>query len=107
MKVSIDQYGIHYSSLLKKQTLLWQELHDVLIVVRERRNNPDYYKYEHWFAANRLGKGYFLLFRAGDSFPENPMFMFSAPVSQGYISVQYRKEIQKYVDRYYRPSNKN
>lgn len=102
MHVSLDDKGIHYKSWFKTNSIAWDELHDILIVVRERRNNADYYKYEQWFADKRLGKGYFLLFRADQSFPENPMFMFSTPVSENYISVQYRGKLQQVVDRYYK-----
>ncbi|MTG96957.1 MULTISPECIES: PH domain-containing protein [Myroides] len=97
MNVIIDEEGVKYQSLFRKQSFEWAELHDVLIVVRQRRSVPDFYKLNEWFDAGYSGKSYFLLFRTTDAFPENPMFMFSAPMSYHYISVQYRKGMEKII----------
>ncbi|MHC5352587.1 hypothetical protein ACYSNX_00065 [Myroides sp. LJL115] len=106
MKVILDQEGIHYKSLFKKQTILWEQLYDVLIVVRQRRNMPDYYNYQEWIQSGNSSNGSFLLFRRNQSFPENPMFMFSLPVTQNYISVQYRDKINDLLQKYYKPGSK-
>ncbi|MEC4112539.1 PH domain-containing protein [Myroides pelagicus] len=100
MNVTIDEEGITYKSLFKQQTFGWEQVHDVLIVVRQRRSVPDYYKFSDWFGAGYYGKSYFILFRTTPAFPENPMFMFSAPVGPHYISVQYRKGMEDLVDKY-------
>ncbi|MGG5505747.1 MULTISPECIES: hypothetical protein [unclassified Myroides] len=101
MKVSIDEKGVRYKSLFKEKFLAWTEIKDVLIVVRERRSVPDYYKLEEWLQSGRSGKSYFLLFRSTSEFPANPMFMFSAPIDTDYISVQSRKTILAEVNRYF------
>lgn len=100
IKVSIDAEGLTYKSLLKEKQLKWNEINDVLIVVRERRSVADYYKFDEWMNAGKAGKSYFVLFRTTEGFPENPMFMFSAPTSEDYISVQFRPAIQKAIAQY-------
>ena len=99
--VTISEKGVLYKSGFQERLMAWEEVKDVLIVVRERRNVPDYYKFDEWVEANRLGKNYFLLFRTIDEIPENPMFMFSEPMGKTYISVQYRKQIEKDIFKYY------
>ncbi len=101
MKVIIDEKGVSYKSLFKEKFLPWSAIKDVLIVVRERRSIPDYYKLEEWMQAGRSGKSYFLLFRTSTEFPANPMFMFSAPIDEDYISVQSRKEVIEKINQYY------
>ncbi|WP_158961650.1 PH domain-containing protein [Myroides fluvii] len=101
MKVTIDEKGVSYKSLFKEKSLSWTEIQDVLIVVRERRSIPDYYKLEEWMQAGKSSKSYFLLFRSTSEFPANPMFMFSAPIDEDYISVQARKEIIESINQYY------
>lgn len=101
MKVTIDEKGVSYKSLLREKFLPWSEVKDVLIAVRERRSIPDYYKLEEWIQSGRSGKSYFLLFRSTSEFPANPMFMFSAPIDEDYISVQSRKEIIEQINQYY------
>lgn len=101
MKVTIDEKGVLYKSLFKEKFLPWTAVKDVLIVVRERRSLPDYYKLEEWMASGRAAKNHFLLFRTTPDFPANPMFMFSAPVDEDYISVQCRNAIIKRVNQFY------
>ncbi|WP_413511297.1 PH domain-containing protein [Myroides odoratus] len=101
MKVSVDEKGVLYKSLFQEKYLPWTEIKDVLIVVRERRSVPDYYKLNEWMQSGRSGKSYFLLFRTSSEFPANPMFMFSAPIGEDYISVQSRKTIQQKVNQYF------
>ncbi len=100
MHVTIDESGVHYKSLFKNKTILWKDMHDVLIVVRQRRNSPDYYNYQEWIEHGNAVGGNFVLFRSDNSFPENPMFMFSLPVSYSYISLQCRKQVQKVIELY-------
>ena len=101
MKVTIDERGVWYKSLFKEKFLAWSEISDVLIVVRERRSIPDYYKLDEWLQSGRLGKSYFLLFRTTSEFPANPMFMFSSPIDEDYISVQSRTEILNRVNQFF------
>jgi hypothetical protein len=101
LKVSIDEQGITYKGVFSKRVLEWNAVEDVLIVVRERRSVPDYYKFDEWMAAGKKGKSYFLLFRTTNGFPENPMFMFSAPVGEDYISVQFRPKIAEMIQQYF------
>lgn len=101
VKVTIDEKGVLYKSLFKEKFLPWTAISDVLLVVRERRSIPDYYKLEEWIASGRTTKSYFLLFRTTSEFPANPMFMFSAPIDEDYISVQSRKAILERVNRYF------
>lgn len=100
IKVSIDESGVTYKSLLKEKHLQWDEVQDILIVVRERRSIPDYYKFDEWMNSGKSGKSYFVLFRTTEGFPENPMFMFSAPTDEDYISVQFRPAIQRAIKKY-------
>ncbi|MCC9042523.1 PH domain-containing protein [Myroides sp. M-43] len=100
IKVNIDKSGITYVSPLKNKHLNWDEVKDVLIVVRERRSLPDYYKFNEWMEAGKAGKSYFVLFRTTEGFPENPMFMFSAPTGEDYISVQFRPSIKQAIEKY-------
>lgn len=102
IKIQIDQDGLSYRSPLNKKTIAWTAVHDVLIVVRERRNIPDYYPFLQWHKAGNKGKSYFLLFRTDAQFPQNPMFMFSSPVTPQYLSVQYRNDLAKEILKYYR-----
>lgn len=101
MNVTIDEKGVLYKSLFQEKALQWEEIKDVLIVVRERRSIPDYYKLDEWLEAGKLGKSYFILFRTTEGFPENPMFMFSAPVGRDYISVQFRKGVEQAIRKNY------
>lgn len=101
MNVTIDEKGVLYKSLFQEKLLKWEEVKDVLIVVRERRSIPDYYKLSEWLDAGKMGKSYFVLFRTTEGFPENPMFMFSAPVGQEYISVQFRKGVETAIRNNY------
>jgi len=101
IKVTIDERGVLYKSVLQEKFLPWEEIKDVLLVVRERRSIPDYYRLEEWIQSGRSGKSYFILFRTTNEFPANPMFMFSAPIGEGYISVQYRKAIQQKIQQYF------
>ncbi|KUF38681.1 PH domain-containing protein [Myroides marinus] len=100
IKVSIDESGVTYKSLLKEKHLRWDEVKDILIVVRERRSVPDYYRFEEWMNAGKAGKSYFVLFRTTEGFPVNPMFMFSAPIDEDYISVQFRPAIKRAIEKY-------
>ncbi|MGG5576469.1 PH domain-containing protein [Myroides sp. C15-4] len=101
IKVTIDEKGVMYKSLFKEKFLPWTAINDVLLVVRERRSIPDYYKLNEWIASGRKTKSYFLLFRATSEFPANPMFMFSEPIAEDYISVQSRKAILEKVNQYF------
>ncbi|WP_410878368.1 PH domain-containing protein [Myroides sp. DW712] len=101
MKVTLDEKGVYYKSLLKEKFLPWKEIQDILIVVRERRSIPDYYKLEEWMQGGRSCKSYFLLFRSTSEFPANPMFMFSAPIDEDYISLQARKKVIELIQHYY------
>lgn len=100
LKVTINEEGIVYRSLLKEKRISWAELYDILIVVRERRSVPDYYKFTEWVDAGNSCKSYFILFRSSNEFPDNPMFMFSAPIGHNYISVQYRKGMEELIKKY-------
>lgn len=93
IRVMINKEGITYKSLFYYKYISWSEVKDILIVVRQRRSAPDYYKYKDWIQAGYESKNYFLLFRTSEKFPVNPMFMFSAPIGENYISIQYRKKI--------------
>jgi|GEM_PF-3136200 len=101
MKVTLDPDGVHYKSLFKEKFLPWTDIQDVLIVVRERRSIPDYYKLEDWIQSGKSCKSYFLLFRSTNEFPANPMFMFSAPIDEDYISIQARKKVIELINHYY------
>lgn len=101
LHVTIDENGVTYKGVFSKKMLDWKAIEDVLIVVRERRSIPDYYKFDEWMSAGKKGKSYFLLFRITTGFPENPMFMFSAPVGEDYISVQFRNKIAEAIHMYY------
>lgn len=101
MKVTLDEKGVHYKSLLREKFLPWTDVQDILIVVRQRRSIPDYYKLEEWLQGGQACKSYFLLFRSTSEFPANPMFMFSAPIDEEYISIQARKKVIELINRYY------
>lgn len=101
IKVTIDENGVLYKSFFREKFLPWTAISDVLLVVRERRSIPDYYKLNEWIASGRTSKSYFLLFRTTSEFPANPMFMFSAPIDEDYISVQSRKAIIEKINQYY------
>lgn len=101
INVTLSEQGITYKSMLQQKHLAWSEVKDVLIVVRERRSIPDYYKFDEWIDAGKLGKSYFLLFRTTAGFPENQMFMFSSPIGSDYISVQYRSKIKDTIYKYF------
>lgn len=101
LKVNIDEKGIIYKGVFNRKVLEWGAVEDVLIVVRERRSVPDYYKFDEWMDAGKKGKSYFLLFRTTTGFPENPMFMFSAPIGEDYISVQFRPKLAETVQKYF------
>ncbi len=100
IKVTIDEKGILYKSYFKEKFLAWSEVKDVLMVIRERRSMPDFYKFNEWLESGRSGKSNFLLFRSTNEFPANPMFMFSAPFGDNYISIQYRRGIEVEINRY-------
>lgn len=102
IKVIVDDRGLFYRSPLCKKQILWKDLHDILIVVRERRNTPDYYPFIEWYDIGNPGKSYFLLFRTTKEFPQNPMFMFSTPATPEYISLQYRKKLAQVILEYCR-----
>lgn len=104
IKVTIDKDGILYKSYFKEKRLIWSEVKDVLLVVRERRSIPDYYKLDEWLNSGRSGKSNFVLFRSSNDFPSNPMFMFSAPFGDNYISVQYRKGLEQEIWKYFEVS---
>ncbi len=104
IKVTIDEKGILYKSYFKEKRLIWPEVKDVLLVVRERRSIPDYYNLREWLSSGRSGKSNFILFRSSNEFPSNSMFMFSAPFGDNYISVQYRKGLEKEIWQYFEES---
>lgn len=101
--IAMDEEGVTYKSLFYSKHISWNQVKDILIVVRHRRSAPDYYTYREWIQAGYEGKNYFLLFRTTDEFPANPMFMFSAPIGENYISVQYRKQIGLLLKRLFLP----
>lgn len=101
--VTITEDGVTYKSLLQTKHLAWEDIKDVLIVVRERRSSPDYYRFNEWIDEGRSGKSYFVLFRTTEGFPQDPMFMFSAPIAKDYISLQYRENVKEVIYNYYYP----
>lgn len=99
--VTINAAGITYKSLLKTKHMDWSEVKDILIVVRERRSSPDFYRLNEWLEEGKKGKNYFILFRTTAEIPQDPMFVFTSPTGEDYISLQYRNKVKDAIYTYY------
>lgn len=95
--VVIDEKGIRYKSLFKEKYIAKKELLDVLIVQKQRRNEPLYLSFKDFYEKRLYGGSGFLVFRTADEIPKSNAFVFSNPIDSFYISVQYRSNLEPWV----------
>lgn len=97
--VVIDEKGIRYKSLFKEKYIAKKELLDVLIVQKQRRNEPMYVSFKDFYEKGLYGGSSFLVFRTTNELPKSNAFVFSNPIDSFYISVQYRSDLEPWVLR--------
>lgn len=97
IKVYIDGKGVQYKSLFQEKYIAKEELLDVLVVHKQRRNQPSYIPFMDWFGKGMYRSGDFVMFRTSEEMPNTHAFVFSAPIDRYYICVQYQKKLEPWV----------
>lgn len=93
----IDAKGVHYKSLFKEKYIAKKDLMDVLVVHKQRRNEPVYVDFKDFYEKGLHGGSSFMLFRTANELPKTNAFVFSDPIDTYYISVQYRAALESWV----------
>lgn len=97
MHVIIDSKGVKYQSLFKQKFIAKEDLLDVLVVQRQRRNEPLYRNFKDFYDSSSNPAGSFVIFRLANEFPKSNAFVFSDPIDSYYITIQYRRELDPII----------
>lgn len=100
IELRFTREGVMYKSPLKQKYIEKSAIHSVLLILKNRRSEAEYISYPQWRQLDVQGGNAYVMIRTKDKLPPQGSFMFSAPVEDYYIVIQYRKELEHYIECY-------